>query len=66
MDLLHGMKCAILVQPWSVIVSIESYLFERGNLVIKSKATTSNGATPSVGYIGRRGALVGQLLTLCH
>ena len=63
---LQGMKCVILVQPWSVIVSMESYPFEAGNLVMKSSATTSNGLASCRGYMGCKGALVGRLLTLCR
>ena len=62
---LHGMKCVILVQPWSVMVSMESYPSDEGNLVIKSKATILNGVVFFWGYIGCSGALVGLLFTLC-
>jgi hypothetical protein len=36
MSSLHGMKIAALVQPWSVIVRIESKPCETGSLTIKS------------------------------
>jgi hypothetical protein len=41
MSSLHGMKIAAFVQPWSVMVSIESYPCETGNLTMKSSATVS-------------------------
>ena len=66
MVLLHGTKCTILVQLWSIMVSIKSYPLDGGNLVIKSNATTSKGFASPCGYIGCRGALVGLLFTLCQ
>src|ERR1700761_6182312 len=62
----QGTKCVIFVHPWSVMVSIASYPFELGNLVMKSSATTSNGVVLSWGYMGCSGAFVGRLLTLCR
>ena len=46
---LQGIKIAALVQSWSVIVRIESYPCDSGNLVIKSIATVSNGVASSLG-----------------
>ncbi len=66
MSLLHGMNIAALVQPWSVMVSMESKPCETGNLTIKSSATVSNGIASGFGYMGCNGALVGRLLTLWH
>src|SRR6266702_789918 len=48
----HGMNIAALVQSWSVTVSIESYPCEIGSLVMKSRATVSNGIASRVGNIG--------------
>jgi hypothetical protein len=62
---LHGMKIAAFVQPWSVIVSIESKPCDTGNLTMKSNATVSKGEASVLGYIGCRGAFVGLVLTLC-
>jgi hypothetical protein len=59
------MKIAAFVQPWLVIVSIESNPCEIGNLTMKSSATVSKGVASALGYIGCRGALVGRVLTLC-
>jgi hypothetical protein len=64
MSLLHGIKIAAFVQPWSVIVSMESNPCETGNLTMKSSAMVSNGIASNLGYIGCRGALVGRVLTL--
>src|SRR6266571_8154839 len=61
---LHGMNIAALVQSWSVTVSIESYPCEMGSLVMKSRATVSNGIASRVGNMGDSGALVGLVLTL--
>jgi hypothetical protein len=64
MSLLHSMNIAALVQPWSVIVSIELKPCETGRLTMKFNAIVSNGIASSLGYMGCRGALVGRLLTL--
>src|SRR6266702_4540357 len=61
---LHGMNMVALVQSWSVTVSIMSYPCETGNLVMKSRATVSNGIASRIGKIGDSGALVGCVLTL--
>src|SRR6266571_5445213 len=61
---LHGMNIAALVQSWSVMVSIELYPCEIGSLVMKSKATVSNGIASRVGNMGDNEALVGRVLTL--
>src|SRR6266581_3626326 len=61
---LQGINMAAFVQSWSVIVSIESYPCETGSLVMKSKATVSNGIASHVGNIGDNGALVGLVLIL--
>jgi hypothetical protein len=61
----QGMNRTAFVQLWSVTVRIESNPCEGGNLVMKSTAMTSNGLASGEGKIGCRGALVGQLLTLC-
>jgi hypothetical protein len=49
MSSLHGMKIATFVHPWSVMVSIESYPCETGNLTMKSSATVSKGAASNLG-----------------
>src|SRR6266702_6090907 len=61
---LQGMNTAALVQSWSVTVSIKSYPCEMGNLVMKSKATVSNGIALCVGNMGDSGAFVGCVLIL--
>ncbi len=61
---LQGMNTAALVQSWSVTVSIELYPCETGNLVMKSRATVSNGIASCVGNMGDSGALVGRVLIL--
>jgi hypothetical protein len=58
------MKIAAFVQPWLVIVSIESKPCEMGNLTMKSSVIVSKGVASGLGYIGCRGALVGHVLTL--
>src|ERR1700761_2576932 len=63
---LQGMKCVTFMQPWSGMVSMESYPLDKGNLVIKSNAMTLKGVALSRGYMGCRGAFVGRLLTLCR
>ena len=40
---LHGMNIAALLQSWSVMVSIESYPCNTGNLVMKSRVMVSKG-----------------------
>ena len=47
------------------MVSIESYPCDFGNLVMKSRATVSNGIALGRGNIGCNGALVGRVLILC-
>src|SRR6266702_6359045 len=59
---LQGMNTAALVQSWYVMVSIESYPCETGNLVIKSRATVLNGIALCVGNMGDNGAFVGRVL----
>jgi len=61
---LHGINKVALLQSWSVTVSIESYPCDMSNLVIKSRATVSNGIASGLGYIGCRGTLVGYVLIL--
>ena len=61
---LQGMNRAILVQSWSVIVSMESNPCDSGSLTIKSIAMVSNGAALGVGEMGYNGALVGLVFTL--
>ena len=53
---LQGMKIATFEQSWSVTVSIVSYPFDGGNLMIKSIATVSKGSACDVGRIGCRAA----------
>jgi hypothetical protein len=65
-SLLHGMNIAALMQPWSVIVSMELNPCETGSLTMKSNTTVSNGIASGFGYMGCKGALVGRLLTLWH
>jgi len=61
---LHGMNIAALLQLWSVMVSIESYPCDTGNLVIKSRVTVSKGIASGWGNMGCNGALVGHVLIL--
>jgi hypothetical protein len=49
MSSLHGMKIAAFVQPWLVMVSIELYPCETGNLTMKSSATVSKGVASNLG-----------------
>jgi hypothetical protein len=49
MSSLHGMKIAAFVQPWLVMVSIELYPCDTGNLTMKSSVTVSNGAVSCLG-----------------
>ena len=56
--LLKGMKIAAFEQSWSVMVSMESYPFDDGNLTIKSIATVSKGNACDTGKIGHRAAWV--------
>ena len=60
----QGMKRDALEQSWSVMVRIESYPWDLGSLVMKSRAMTSNGFAFGSGNIGANGALVGRVLTL--
>ncbi len=62
---LHGMNIAALLQSWSVMVSMELYPYDTGNLVMKSSVTVSNGIALGLGYIGCKGAQVGWVLILC-
>ena len=55
---LHGMKIATLEQSWLVMVSMESYPFEGGNLMMKSIATVSKGSACDTGEIGHNVAWV--------
>jgi hypothetical protein len=61
---LHDMNIAALVQPWSVIVRMESKPCETGSLTMKSSATVSKGIASDLGYMGCKDTLVGQVLTL--
>src|SRR6266702_3677833 len=61
---LHGMNTAAFMQSWSVTVSIESYPWETGSLVMKSSATVSNGIALCMGKMGDNGTLVGHVLIL--
>jgi hypothetical protein len=60
------MKIAAFVQPWSVMVSMESNPCEIGNLTMKSSVTVLKGMASSLGYIGCRGAFIGHVFTLWH
>ncbi len=62
---LHGINTAALLQSWSVMVSIESYPCDIGNLVMKSNVTVSKGIASGWGNMGCSGALVGRMLILC-
>ena len=53
---LQGMKITAFEKSWSVMVSMESYPFEGGNLMMKSIATVSKGNACDVGKIGRKTA----------
>ena len=55
---LQGMKIAAFEQSWSVMVSMVSYPFDGGNLMMKSIATVSKGNACDVGRIGHRVAWV--------
>src|SRR5580693_9098732 len=55
----QGMKIVAFEQSWSVSVSMESYPWDTGNLVIKSTATVSKGIASGLAHIGSKGALVG-------
>ena len=46
---LHGINTDAFVQSWSVIVSIESYPEDTGNLTMKSSVTVSNGMASGLG-----------------
>ena len=61
---LQGMNITALLQLWSVMVSIESYPCDAGNLVMKSRATVLKGIASGWGNIGCSGALVGRVLIL--
>ena len=63
---LQGMKIVAFEQSWSVMVRIESYLFDGGNLTIKSIATVSKGNARGMGKMGCRVAWVQWVLTLFH
>ena len=58
------MKRDALEQSWSVMVRMESYFWDLGSFVMKSRAITSNGFALGLGNIGVSGALVGRVLTL--
>ena len=58
------MKRDALEQSWSVIVRMESYFWDLGSFVMKSRAMTSNRFAFGSENIGTSGALVGQVLTL--
>ena len=62
----HGINIDAFVQSWSVMVRIESYPWDLGNLVIKSRVIISNGIASGFGKMGCSMALIGQLLTLCR
>ena len=51
---LQGMKIAAFEQSWSVMVSMELYPSDSGNLTMKSIATVSNGSAFGMGKIGCR------------
>ena len=66
MSLLHGRNIAALVQSWSVIVRIKSYLFEGGRSVMRSHAIVSNGCAFGlvvIRYIGVFGFVVFALVS---
>ena len=63
-DSLQERNMAIFVHPWSVIVRIESYPWDLGNLTIKSIAMVENGGMFGCGKIGERGAFSLWVLTL--
>jgi len=52
--LLQGMKIAAFMQSWLVIVSMESYPLDFGNLVIKSIAITLNSSALGLVVMGYR------------
>ena len=73
---LQGRKIAALVQAWSVMVRMESYLFEGGKSTMRSYAMVSKGCAfglVMMGYIETLGFVVfalvswhlGQPLTYC-
>jgi hypothetical protein len=46
-------------------VRMESYPWDLGNFVIKSRAMVSNGIASGLENMGWSAALIGRLLTLC-
>ena len=54
---LHGMNMDPFEQSWSVIVSIELYSSDGGNLVMKSSAMHSNGCASGFVVMGNWGGL---------
>ena len=62
---MHGINIDAFVQSWSVIVRMESYPWDLGNFVIKSRAMVSNGIASGLENMGWSAALIGRLLTLC-
>ena len=53
---LQGIKIAAFEQSWLVMVSMELYPFEGGNLMMKSIATVSKGNACNMGEIGCKAA----------
>ena len=43
---------------------MESYPYDKGSLVMKSKAMVANGIASGIGKIGDKGAFVGRLFIL--
>ena len=63
-DSWQGRKMAILVHPWSVMVRMESYPCDLGNLTMKSIAIVENGVVFGWGKIGESGAFCPWVLVL--
>src|SRR6266481_6129185 len=57
---LHGMNMDPFEQSWSVIVSMELYSSDGGNLVMKSSAMHSKGCASGLGEMGNWG--IGEVL----
>ncbi len=62
---LHGIKMDPFEQLWLVIVSIESYPSDGGNLVMKSSAMHSNGCASGFVVMGNWGGLGHVVMFLC-
>ncbi len=62
---LHGINIDPFEQLWLVMVSIESYSSDGGNLVMKSNAMHSNGCTSGFVVMGNWGGFGHVVMFLC-